>query len=163
MKKQLFLLSTLCLALSACDNATSKGTTHNTGSQTGQNRTNPADYPADNTGRNVRDRSNQNLTSGDQSESSEDRTITQKIRRALMEDDSLSTNAKNIKIITINGLVTLRGPVNNDKEKSEIAKKSRAVEGVKNVKDEIEVVRSDQPSNAGHTRSDMRDSREVNR
>jgi hypothetical protein len=70
-------------------------------------------YKNDNTGKNVRDRDSNNLTPLDQSESESDRTITQEIRKAVMADDSLSTNAKNIKIITINGVVTLRGPVLN--------------------------------------------------
>jgi hyperosmotically inducible periplasmic protein len=128
MKKHLFILSSLCLVLSACAN---------------DNRTNtPPD--ADNTGRNVRDRNDQALTSGNQSESEGDRTITQKIRQAIVDDDSLSTNAKNVKIITVNGVVTLRGPVNNDRERNEIANKARAVSGVKNVDNQLEIVRNGQ-------------------
>src|ERR1700761_9457565 len=56
---------------------------------------------SDNTGRNVRDRNSQTITPLDQSENDVDRKITQQIRQALMSDDSLSVNAKNIKIITI--------------------------------------------------------------
>ena len=70
----------------------------------------------DNTGRNVRDRSDSALTSGDQGTSSADREITQRIRRALTSNDQLSTEAKNIKIITRDGKVTLRGPVKNRQE-----------------------------------------------
>src|SRR4029450_2047925 len=55
---------------------------------------------ADNTGRNVRDRSDATKTPEDQSENEADRTITQSIRKAINSDDSLSTNAKNVKIIT---------------------------------------------------------------
>lgn len=94
----------------------------------------------DNTGRNERDR-NATKTAGTQAENEHDRAITQKIRQALMEDDTLSTNAKNVKIITIDGIVTLRGPVNNDNEKTSIDKKARGVEGVKNVENLIEVIR----------------------
>ena len=72
----------------------------------------------DNSGRNVRDRDNQNKTSGDQSESEADRTISQNIRAAITADDSLSTNGKNVKIITSDGTVTLRGPVKSDQEKT---------------------------------------------
>src|SRR2546422_8006446 len=75
----------------------------------------------DNSGRNVRDRNDQNKTAGDQSESEADRTISQNIRQALTADDSLSPNGKNVKIITIDGTVTLRGPVKRDKERSTIA------------------------------------------
>src|SRR6266498_3096260 len=63
----------------------------------------------DNSGRNVRDRDDQTKTAGDQSESEADRTISQNIRQAVTADDSLSTNAKNVKIITNDGTVRLRG------------------------------------------------------
>lgn len=97
-------------------------------------------YEADNTGTNVRDRDGMTKTSGDQSDSSEDLTITQEIRRSLMEDNSLSTNGKNIKIITINRVVTLRGPVNSPKEKEAIENMAKKIKGVKNVESYLEVV-----------------------
>ena len=93
----------------------------------------------DNSGRNVRDRDDQNKTTGDQSENEADRTITQNIRRAVTADDSLSTNAKNVKIITTNGTVTLRGPVKSEKEKAEIEAKAKQVAGVKSVDNQLEV------------------------
>ena len=93
----------------------------------------------DNSGRNVRDRDDQSKTTGDQSENEADRTITQNIRRAVTADDSLSTNAKNVKIITNNGTVTLRGPVKSEKEKAEIEAKAKQVAGVKGVDNQLEV------------------------
>jgi hyperosmotically inducible periplasmic protein len=93
----------------------------------------------DNSGRNVRDRDDQNKTTGDQSENEADRTITQNIRRAVTADDSLSTNAKNVKIITNDGTVTLRGPVKSEKEKAEIEAKAKQVAGVKRVDNQLEV------------------------
>jgi hyperosmotically inducible protein len=93
----------------------------------------------DNSGRNVRDRDNQTKTPGDQSENEADRTITQTIRQAITADDSLSTNAKNVKIITNDGTVTLRGPVKSEKEKSDIEAKAKQVAGVKRVDNQIEV------------------------
>jgi len=93
----------------------------------------------DNSGRNVRDRNDQNKTAGDQSESEADRTISQNIRQALTADDSLSTNGKNAKIITIDGTVTLRGPVKSDKEKSAIGAKAQQIAGVKNVDNQLEI------------------------
>ena len=93
----------------------------------------------DNSGRNVRDRDNQTKTPGDQSENEADRTITQNIRQALTADDSLSTNAKNVKIITNDGTVTLRGPVKSEKEKTDIEAKAKQVAGVKRVDNQIEV------------------------
>lgn len=97
-------------------------------------------YDSDNTGRNVRDRYDDRVTPFDQSESSEDRTISQQIRQSLMRDDSLSNNAKNIKIITINRVVTLRGPVENSNEKNKIEDKASSVNGVSQVVNQLEVV-----------------------
>jgi len=94
----------------------------------------------DNSGRNVRDRDDQNKTSGDQSENEGDRSITQNIRQAVISDDSLSTNAKNVKIITNDGIVTLRGPVKSENEKAQIESKAKQVAGVKRVDNQLEVV-----------------------
>jgi osmotically-inducible protein OsmY len=93
----------------------------------------------DNSGRNVRDRNDATKTPADQSENEGDRTITQNIRKALTDDDSLSTNAKNVKIITNDGTVTLRGPVKSEKEKSDIEAKAKQVAGVKRVDNQLEV------------------------
>jgi len=73
--------------------------------------------PADNTGRNVRDRSDATLTPEDQGSSEADRELTRKIRRAITESDQLSATAKNIKIVSVNGKVTLRGPVTTEQER----------------------------------------------
>ncbi len=94
----------------------------------------------DNTGRNVRDRSGETLTAGDQSESEADRTLTQRIRQAVVADDSLSTNAHNVKIIAINGVVTLRGPVKSAKEKANIDAKARHLAGETKVENQLEIV-----------------------
>jgi hyperosmotically inducible periplasmic protein len=93
----------------------------------------------DNSGKNVRDRDNQTKTAGDQSESEADRTISQNIRQSLTSDDSLSTNGKNVKVITVDGKVTLRGPVKSDQEKAAIAAKAQQVAGVKNVDNQLEI------------------------
>jgi hyperosmotically inducible protein len=74
----------------------------------------------DDTATNERDRSGETKTSGDQSNSSADLKTTQAIRQALMKDGELSTTAKNIKVITANGHVTLRGPVKTAQEKAKI-------------------------------------------
>src|SRR4029453_2582597 len=88
---------------------------------------------ADNTGRNVRDRNDAKKTAEDQSENEAHRKIPQKIRKTINSDDSLSTNAKNVKIITNDGIVTLRGPVKSEKEKADIEAKAKQGAGVKNV------------------------------
>jgi hyperosmotically inducible periplasmic protein len=93
----------------------------------------------DNSGVNVRDRNDQTTTPGDQSENEADRKITQNIRQSLTADDSLSTNGKNVKVITVDGKVTLRGPVKSDQEKAAIAAKAQQVAGVKNVDNQLEI------------------------
>jgi hyperosmotically inducible periplasmic protein len=99
----------------------------------------PAQTAPDNTGRNVQDRSGTTLTPGDQSESQADRALTQQIRKAVVADKSLSTTAKNIKIITRDGVVTLRGPVNNPHEKEAIAAKAQQIAGVNKIDNQLEV------------------------
>lgn len=71
-----------------------------------------------------------------------DRAITQKIRKAIHDDTSLSTYAHNIKIITQDGKVTLRGPVRSDDEKSNLEAKAVTVAGQDNVTDLLEVAPS---------------------
>jgi osmotically-inducible protein OsmY len=68
-----------------------------------------------------------------------DRTIMQKIRQAVMADKSLSTYAHNVKIISQNGKVTLKGPVNSDAEKQSIEQKAVDVAGAGNVTNEITI------------------------
>lgn len=100
-----------------------------------------AEYPADNTGNNVRDRSGDTLTSGDQSDNSQDIKITQQVRKAIVADGSLSMNAQNVKVITIGGVVTLRGPVNSPQEKAKITAAAERIAGVKRVDDQLEVTK----------------------
>jgi hyperosmotically inducible periplasmic protein len=68
-----------------------------------------------------------------------DRAITQKIRKAIHEDKSLSTYAHNIKIITQDGKVTLRGPVRSEDEKSNLQAKAAEIAGQDNVSNQLEV------------------------
>src|SRR5262245_36720308 len=79
-----------------------------------------AQVPADATGRNVRDRDETAKTADQQSNSKDDLEITREIRRAVVEDKSLSTSAHNVKIVTVDGIVTLRGPVVSTKEKANV-------------------------------------------
>ena len=97
----------------------------------------------DNTAINERDRSRETQTSGDQSNSSADLKITQAIRQALMKDGELSMTAKNIKIITDNGEVTLRGPVKNAQEKAKIDQLARSAAGGAKIVDQLDVKKSD--------------------
>jgi hyperosmotically inducible periplasmic protein len=93
----------------------------------------------DNTKTNERDRSGETKTSGDQSNSSADLKVTQAIRRALMKDSELSTTAKNIKVITVNGQVTLRGPVKTAQEKAKVDQIARSAAGGAQIDDQLDV------------------------
>jgi len=93
----------------------------------------------DNTATNERDRSSETQTSGDQSNSKDDVNTTAAIRRAVVKDNSLSATAKNVKIITANGTVTLRGPVKTDAEKAKIAKLAESAAGNAKINNQLEV------------------------
>ena len=99
-----------------------------------------ADPPnADNSARNVRDRNDKTLTPMDQGGSEADRDLTAAIRRAIVADDALSTDAHNVKIITQDQVVTLRGPVKSAAEKAAVAAKAQQAKGVKRVDNQLEV------------------------
>ena len=68
-------------------------------------------------------------TADQQSEATSDRMLTKKIRQSLIADKSLSTYGHNVKIITKDGMVTLKGPVHSEDEKSAIASKAAEVVG----------------------------------
>jgi osmotically-inducible protein OsmY len=123
------LLSLLCLAaLSLSAHAADKA-------KEGQ-------APADNTAKNQRDASGDTKTSGDQSNSPEDIKITAAIRRAIVADDSLSMTATNVKIITADGKVTLRGPVKTAAEKAKIAQIATKNAGKAKIDNQLEVEES---------------------
>lgn len=118
MIKKLFSISLLTLALTGCeDNRNYTVTT--------------PDKDAE-----ARDRT---LTPFDQSEKEADRNATQIIRRTIIEEKNLSNNAKNIKIITIDGKVTLRGVVNSEEEKKAIENIVRNIANIANVDNQLEV------------------------
>lgn len=97
------------------------------------------DKEADNTKKNERDKSGATATPGDQSNAPEDLKITQNIRRAVMKDKSLTLTAKNVKIITAGGQVTLRGPVVSPEEKKKIEDLAAAAAGKDKVISQLEV------------------------
>jgi osmotically-inducible protein OsmY len=98
-----------------------------------------AAHDADNTGKNVRDREERTLTPMDQSNKKEDLDVTANIRKALMDDDTLSTNGRNVKVITRDGVVTLRGPVDSDQERVAIARTAQSIAGVRRVDNQLEI------------------------
>ena len=94
----------------------------------------------DNTKVNQRDRNAGEPTADNQKMNSTDREITRNIRKSIMADKSLSTYAHNIKIISQNGAVTLKGPVKTEDEKKSVLDKAIAVTGsADKVTDQISV------------------------
>jgi osmotically-inducible protein OsmY len=81
------------------------------------------------------------VTAEHQSNADADVEITRKIRQAVVKDDSLSMYAQNVKIITVDGLVVLKGAVRNQKEKLKVERIAQDVAGKDNVTSEVEVVR----------------------
>jgi hyperosmotically inducible periplasmic protein len=94
---------------------------------------------ADNTQTNERDRSSNEPTADQQKENHSDREITQQIRQSIMKDKSLSTYAHNVKIVTQDGQVTLKGPVRSEDEKRAIEAKAAEVAGQDKVSSELNV------------------------
>ncbi|MBA3386927.1 MAG: BON domain-containing protein [Chthoniobacterales bacterium] len=97
---------------------------------------------ADNTAKNERDASGDTKTSGDQSNSPEDIKITAAIRRAIVAEDSLTMTATNVKIITADGKVTLRGPVKTAAEKTKIGELAKKEAGKATIDNQLEVKES---------------------
>lgn len=129
MKKQMILAACLILtpylAIAAPESAaTEKPMVH--------------DGDASNTGINKRDRDDKTLTPMDQKNNESDLKITQEIRQALMKGE-FSMDAKNIKVITRNGTVTLRGPVKTAAELEKISVLVKAVPGIKSIDNQLQV------------------------
>jgi hyperosmotically inducible protein len=119
---QLLLMSGLSLIWAQQDNGTSQNVP-----------------PADNTKVNERDRNQSEPTADRQKENATDRQLTQQIRRALVKDKSLSTNAHNVKVIAQDGTVTLKGPVNSESEKQAVEAKAAQIAGSDQVTSDLQV------------------------
>jgi hyperosmotically inducible protein len=99
-----------------------------------------AQAPApDNTKVNERDKNKAEPTADQQKENRPDREITRQIRRSIVQDKSLSSYAHNVKIISQNGMVTLKGPVRSDEEKSAVEEKAAEIAGKDKVTSQLEV------------------------
>jgi hyperosmotically inducible protein len=94
---------------------------------------------SDNTKVNRRDRKAGEVTADQQKMNKADRQLTQKIRRAINDDKSLSTYAHNVKIISQDGLVTLKGPVRTDEERTTVEAKATGIAGSGKVTNELSV------------------------
>jgi len=99
----------------------------------------PASPAPDNTKVNKRNRSKKQPTADQQKENRSDRDITQQIRQSIVKDKSLSTYAHNVKIVTQNGQVTLKGPVRSEDEKRAIEAKATEVAGESKVTSELNI------------------------
>ncbi|HEY3965281.1 MAG TPA: BON domain-containing protein [Planctomycetaceae bacterium] len=128
MKRALLALS-CCLAL-GCNESTNPTRTDVT--------TQKPVVDKDNTGRNVRDRDQTTKTPIDQNENKNDIEITASVRKRII-NSKMSTDAHNVKIITQDGKVTLRGPVNSAEEKAQIEEMAVAVAGKDHVDNQLEV------------------------
>jgi osmotically-inducible protein OsmY len=84
-------------------------------------------------------RTDRGPTASDQSNDPTDLRLTQEIRKALVDDDSLSTNAHNVKVITNGGVVTLRGPVDDAAEAARVVAVAERVAGGNRVRNELQV------------------------
>lgn len=145
-----FLLGTLCTIALGCNTSTpttsdvdstqEKPTTITTNRPNYEDDRQRTDQTMDrdNTGVNVRDRDDSAKTSISQIESEKDVDITAKIRKRVV-DTEMSVNAQNVKIITQDGKVTLRGPVKSVDEKTQIEKLAQEVAGTENVDNQLEV------------------------
>lgn len=123
------------LAISACTNDRPYDRTSDGVDSTPRNQTDDK-YNTD-----YEERNKSTLTAGDQSGSESDRRITQQIRQAVVNDSELSTKAQNCTIITIDGVVTLRGSVDTAAERSSVSSKADRVSGVRRVDNNLEVLR----------------------
>lgn len=126
MKTKLLLVTSLCAASFAWANPPTT--------------TAPASPQADNTMMNQRDASGKTLTPADQASGTKnDVELTRRIRQMVTKDNTLSIQAKNTKIITLNGVTTLRGPVTNLEESKRIENLAGQVVGAASVRNELQV------------------------
>ena len=98
----------------------------------------PSPQP-DNTKVNERDRAKTEPTADQQNQNRSDREITRDIRRSVAQDKTLSSYAHNVKIISQNGMVTLKGPVRSEEEKNAIEAKAAEIAGKDKVTSKLEV------------------------
>jgi len=123
----LFAVVLCCSGLSAAEDETAPATEE------------VIEVKADDTARNTRERVEGEKTPVNQNENKADLEITRKIRATIVDDKSLSTYAHNIKIMTQDGVVTMKGPVRTVDEKAAVEAVANEVAGKGNVKSQIEV------------------------
>ena len=134
------IIAALGLFLAACDQNSNQSTTDQNATE---NKADDKDAygktAPDNTAVNDRDLEGATLTPEDQGNNPMDLGVTQRVRQAIVATDSLTTGEKNVKVITVNGVVTLRGPVESEESKSKIAALAKDAVGVTSVDNQLEV------------------------
>jgi hyperosmotically inducible protein len=139
----------LCLCIGACDKDTAVGTTHTTSGQAPTSSDQTPQTPTENTRANEQDNP-AGASAGmaptpldqaplNQGSASSDAAIAAQIRQALLADDTLSVEAKNVRVTAVNGVVTLRGPVKSDAEQARVDAKVSAMAGASRVDDQITI------------------------
>jgi hyperosmotically inducible periplasmic protein len=98
-----------------------------------------APVAADNSKTNQTDASHIEASADAQQNNATDLALTQQIRRSVMADKSLSTYAQNVKIVSMNGTVTLNGVVRSENEKSNVQMKAVAVAGSGHVVNDLTI------------------------
>jgi osmotically-inducible protein OsmY len=142
MRKIVWMLLILSLGLAvACSNTTTEpaNTPSDSDSRGLSEPARPAGTDADNTARNAENSAVGDTATAAQGESKADVEMTAAIRKAIVDDKSLSVNAHNVKVMTTNGVVTLRGPVKSEEEKRTVEAKAKQVAGVAQVNNLLEV------------------------
>jgi len=93
----------------------------------------------DNTKVNKRDDVKHPVTADQQSNNKADVDLVRKIRREITNDKTMSTYARNVKVITRDGMATLRGPVKSEQEKQAIEAIAKRVAGDGKVDNQLEI------------------------
>jgi hypothetical protein len=136
------LLCALAVGCNESNRPASADRSSTDGSTTGTtSRVTTGEYTADrtNTAVNARDQDGTTKTPLDQNENTADIAITADIRKQVV-DTEMSIKSQNVKIITQDGKVTLRGPVETAAEKTKIEEIARAVAGANNIDSQLDVV-----------------------
>jgi osmotically-inducible protein OsmY len=93
----------------------------------------------DNTRVNQQNDTNTTANADDQKEDTSDLRLTQRIRKSVIADKALSTYAHNVKIIAVNGTVTLNGVVRSEHERDSIAMKAQSIAGKTRVVNDLTI------------------------
>jgi len=125
------ILAALAVAPVGCDQTGGGGSTPPSSTASSK--------PADNTANNANAKAKDQKTPMDQGNSADDTKITAEIRKSIMDDKDMSMNAKNCKVMTSKGVVTLEGVVASQAEKDSVGAKAKAVAGVASVDNKLEI------------------------